>query len=346
MNDDNLLLDVKGLTVRFPTSDGVVQAVSDVSFSLARGETLGVVGESGSGKSVSNLAIMGLLNRQRTAIAGEVLFKGRDLLTLPPDQLRHVRGKEIAMVFQDPVSALNPVMTIGAQLTETLRQTGGVRRERERLQRAIELPRLVGVPEPDRRLRAYPHELSGGMAQRVVIALALVGEPRLLLADEPTSALDVTVQAQILQLLVDLQQRLSMSVLLVSHDLGVVAQTCKRVYVMYAGEIVEEAPVATLFAEPRHPYTVGLLSSIPSIEHSRPTERLPAIPGSPPDLGALPDGCRFHPRCPLAVPECRRAPIALRTIAPEHRVACLRHDEVSRGNVIFSPLAAGTMEHA
>jgi oligopeptide/dipeptide ABC transporter ATP-binding protein len=340
------LLELENLVTRFELHRRGFNVVDGVSLAVEAGETVGLVGESGSGKSLTLRSIVHALPPAAAVRDGRIVYDGRDFTRPTRRMLRELRGHELAMIFQDPVSALNPVMTIGAQLTETLRQTGGVRRERERLQRAIELLRLVGVPEPDRRLRAYPHELSGGMAQRVVIALALVGEPRLLLADEPTSALDVTVQAQILQLLVDLQQRLSMSVLLVSHDLGVVAQTCKRVYVMYAGEIVEEAPVATLFAEPRHPYTVGLLSSIPSIEHSRPTERLPAIPGSPPDLGALPDGCRFHPRCPLAVPECRRAPIALRTIGPEHRVACLRHDEVSRGNVIFSPLAAGTMEHA
>jgi peptide/nickel transport system ATP-binding protein len=335
------LLELEQLVTRFELHRHGFNVVDGVSLAVEAGETVGLVGESGSGKSLTLRSIVHALPPKAAVTAGRIVYDGRDFTRPSRGMLRELRGHEIAMIFQDPVSALNPVITIGAQLTETLRQTAGVRRERERLRRAIELLRLVGVPEPDRRMRAYPHELSGGMAQRVVIALALIGEPRLLLADEPTSALDVTVQAQILKLLLDLQQRLSMSVLLVSHDLGVVAQTCKRVFVMYAGEIVEEAPVATLFAEPRHPYTVGLLSSIPSIERARPSERLPAIPGSPPDLGALPRGCRFHPRCPLAVEECRLDPVTLRAIAPEHRAACLRHEEVSRDHVVFSPVAAG-----
>ena len=235
---------------------------------------------------------------------GSIVFEGRDFTRPSRRELQQARGREIAMIFQDPIAALNPVLTVGDQLKETLKQTKGVRQEKAREREAIELLRVVGVPEPDRRMRSYGHELSGGLAQRVVIALALVGEPRLLLADEPTSALDVTVQAQILSLLVDLQRRFETAILFVSHDLGVVAQTCRRVYVMYAGRIVEEAPIRELFASPRHPYTVGLMSSLPSLDPTAAVERLRTIPGSPPDLAALPAGCRFRARCPIPIDEC------------------------------------------
>ena len=306
-----------------------------MSLSIGERETVGLVGESGSGKSLTLRSIVHALPPKAAIVSGRILYETRDVTRLSRRRLRALRGRGIGMIFQDPVSALNPVLTVGDQLSETLKETKGVKRERERVRRATELLRLVGVPEPDRRLRSYPHELSGGMAQRVVIALALVGEPQLLLADEPTSALDVTVQAQILQLLVDLQGELGMSILLVSHDLGVVAQTCRRVYVMYAGRVVEEAPVLDLFAEPRHPYTVGLLASIPSIDTGEPAERLPAIPGAPPDLAAPPAGCRFHPRCPLVEEQCLSVDVALIGVGPGRQAACIRHEHVSHASVIY-----------
>jgi oligopeptide/dipeptide ABC transporter ATP-binding protein len=333
------LVELEQLVTRFELSHRAFNVVDGVSLSVGAGETVGLVGESGSGKSLTLRSIVHALPPKAVIASGRISYDGRDFTRPSRRLLRSVRGHEIGMIFQDPTSALNPVLTVGDQLTETLRQIAGVRRTRDRERRAVELLRLVGVPEPDRRLRSYPHELSGGMAQRIVIALALVGEPRLLLADEPTSALDVTVQAQILQLLVDLQRRFEMSVLLVSHDLGVVAQTCRRVYVMYAGEVVEDADVTQLFESPRHPYTVGLLASIPSIEEARPSERLPAIPGAPPDLAAVPSGCRFHPRCPIAVDECRAGAVPLQELGPHHGAACLRHELVTRERVIFAAAA-------
>jgi len=333
------LVELERLVTRFELSHRAFNVVDGVSLTVGAGETVGLVGESGSGKSLTLRSIVHALPPKAVIAGGRISYDGRDFTRPSRRLLRSLRGHEIAMIFQDPTSALNPVLTVGDQLMETLRQTAGVRRTRDRERRAVELLRLVGVPEPDRRLQSYPHELSGGMAQRVVIALALVGEPRLLLADEPTSALDVTVQAQILQLLVDLQQRFEMSVLLVSHDLGVVAQTCRRVYVMYAGEVVEEANVSELFESPRHPYTVGLLASIPSIAEARRSERLPAIPGAPPDLAAVPSGCRFHPRCPLAIDECRVGAVPLQELGKHRAAACLRHELVTRERVVFAAAA-------
>jgi peptide/nickel transport system ATP-binding protein len=329
------LLELDQLVTRFDFYRHGFNVVDGVSLSIGEGETVGLVGESGSGKSLTLRSIVHALPPKAAIVSGRISYDGRDVTRPSRRRLLALRGREIGMIFQEPVSALNPVLTLGDQLMETLKQTKGVKRERDRVRRATELLRLVGVPEPDRRLRSYPHELSGGMAQRVVIALALVGEPRLLLADEPTSALDVTVQAQILQLLVDLQGQFGMSILFVSHDLGVVAQTCRRVYVMYAGRVVEQAPVLDLFAEPRHPYTVGLLASIPSIDTGKPAQRLPAIPGAPPDLAAPPAGCRFHPRCPLAEEQCLRADVALIGVGPGRQAACIRHEYVSRASVIY-----------
>jgi oligopeptide/dipeptide ABC transporter ATP-binding protein len=329
------LLELEQLVTRFELQHHAFNVVDGLSLSIREGETVGLVGESGSGKSLTLRSVVHALPPKAAIVSGRILYADRDVTRPSRRQLRALRGRGIGMILQDPVSALNPVLTVGDQLTETLEQTKGVKRERDRIRRATELLRLVGVPEPDRRLRSYPHELSGGMAQRVVIALALVGEPRLLLADEPTSALDVTVQAQILQLLVDLQGQFGMSILLVSHDLGVVAQTCRRVYVMYAGRVVEQAPVLDLFAEPRHPYTVGLLASIPSIDAGEPAKRLPAIPGAPPDLAALPAGCRFHPRCPLAEEQCLRVDVQLIDVGPDRQAACIRHEHVSRASVIY-----------
>ena len=295
------LLDVRGLTVRFPTSDGIVQAVSDVSFALSRGETLGIVGESGSGKSVSNLAIMGLLNRARTVIGGEVEFKGRDLLTLPPDELRKVRGKEIAMVFQDPFACLHPMYRVGAQIAEAFTAHSDAGKDAA-WKRAVELLDHVGIPNAKSRARDYPHQFSGGMRQRAMIAMALVHNPDILICDEPTTALDVTVQAQILELIEDVKREFDIGVILVTHDLGVVAETATSVMVMYAGRVMEYGPAAEIFRKPQHPYAWGLLDSMPTIE--RRLDALVPIEGSPPSLLAPPTGCPFHPRCPYRFEPC------------------------------------------
>jgi len=329
MTDERLLLDVRDLTVRFPTSDGVVQAVSDVSFSLSRGETLGVVGESGSGKSVSNLAIMGLLNRQRTAIAGEVLFKGRDLLTLPSDQLRHIRGKEIAMVFQDPFACLHPMYRVGTQIQEAVLAHEDVGKDRA-WARAVELLEHVGIPNAKSRARDYPHQFSGGMRQRAMIAMALVHNPDILICDEPTTALDVTVQAQIIELIEEVKREFDIGVILVTHDLGVVAETANSVMVMYAGRIMEYGPADAVFDRPQHPYAWGLLDSMPSIEVR--LEALVPIDGSPPSLLAPPSGCPFHPRCRYRFEPCPTERPPLQAPAPDaHPDAChLPWDEKQR----------------
>jgi peptide/nickel transport system ATP-binding protein len=320
VTDDQLLLDVRGLTVRFPTSDGVVQAVSDVTFTLSRGETLGVVGESGSGKSVSNLAIMGLLNRQRTAIAGEVLFNGRDLLTLPPEQLRDIRGKDIAMVFQDPFACLHPMYRVGAQIAEAVTAHEDVGKDRA-WARAVELLQHVGIPNAKSRARDYPHQFSGGMRQRAMIAMALVHNPSILICDEPTTALDVTVQAQIIELIEAVKREFNIGVILVTHDLGVVAETANSVMVMYAGRIMEYGPGREIFDQPQHPYAWGLLDSMPSVE-----KRLAAlvpIEGSPPSLLAPPAGCPFHPRCRYRFEPCpvERPPLVA-PVPDAHPDAC------------------------
>jgi oligopeptide transport system ATP-binding protein len=297
------VLDVHDLRVTFRTDHGTVKAVDGVSFTLARGETLGLVGESGSGKSVTNLALMGLVPAPPGKVeATHVRVGGRDLAQLTARQIRRIRGNEVAMIFQDPMTSLNPLLTVGRQLTEVLEVHG---RARGRAARRLAAAGLadVGIPEPEQRLAQYPHELSGGMRQRVMIAMALLCEPKVLLADEPTTALDVTIQAQILELMQRLQQRHGTAILLVTHDLGVVAGMADRVHVMYAGRLVETAPTAALFAAPRHPYTVGLLGSVPRLAGD-PSARLLAIPGQPPDLAALPNGCAFRERCSFATERC------------------------------------------
>jgi peptide/nickel transport system ATP-binding protein len=314
------LLEVRGLTVRFPTSDGVVQAVSDVSFTLSRGETLGIVGESGSGKSVSNLAIMGLLNRARTVIAGEVDFKGRDLLTLSPNELRKIRGKEIAMVFQDPFACLHPMYRVGTQIAEAFTAHSDAGKDAA-WNRAVELLDHVGIPNAKSRARDYPHQFSGGMRQRAMIAMALVHNPDILICDEPTTALDVTVQAQILELIEDVKREFDIGVILVTHDLGVVAETANSVMVMYAGRIMEYGPAAEIFRQPQHPYAWGLLDSMPSIE--RRLDALVPIEGAPPSLLAPPAGCPFHPRCPYRFEPCPTERPPLRKPVPDaHLDAC------------------------
>ena len=309
------LLSVEHLRVAF---DGAQVAVDDVSFELAPGETLGIVGESGSGKSLTALAILGLAPG---TVSGHVRYGGRDLLALSESALNTVRGSEIAMIFQEPMTALNPVFTVGRQIAETLRVHRGLS-ERAARARCVELLQQVGIADPQARLDRYPHELSGGMRQRVMIAIALACGPKLLIADEPTTALDVTIQAQILALLRELQTRLGMALVLITHDLGVVAQTVDRVLVMYGGRIVEQGPVLAIFDAPAHPYTKLLLQSIPSLDQQR--ERLAVIPGAVPPLSEMPRGCRFHPRCPQAGDDCRAQAPAQRDLGGGHQAACFR----------------------
>jgi oligopeptide/dipeptide ABC transporter ATP-binding protein len=317
------LLEVRGLTTSFATRAGVVRAVTGVDLSIARGEVLGLVGESGCGKSVTSLSILGLIARPGRIEAGEVLFDGRDLRSLSERELRAIRGDRIAMVFQQPTSSLNPLMRAGDQIAEVLELHRNMKKAAAR-DRALELMRMVGIPDPEHRLRAYPHELSGGMAQRIMIAMALACEPELLIADEPTTALDVTIQAQILDLMRRLQRETGTAILLITHDLGVVAEMCDRVAVMYAGEIVEQTDVRTLIRQPAHPYTRGLIGSVPVPGDLR--QELAVIPGTVPNLIDLPAGCRFAPRCTarlvhnnLLAPEVHPE---LRSLAPGHEVRC------------------------
>ena len=317
------LLRVEDLRVHFDTPDGTVRAVDGISYELAPGRVLGIVGESGSGKSVSSLAIMGLVDGERARISGRVMFGGRDLLALGADGMRAVRGNEIAMIFQDPLSSLHPFHRVGDQLAEAVRAHRDVSRAQARA-RALDLLELVGIPDARRRLEGYPHELSGGMRQRVMIAMALANEPALLIADEPTTALDVTVQAQILDLVARLKDELGMAVVIITHDLGIVAETADDIAVMYAGRIVERAPVARIFGAPEHPYTWGLLASIPRLDAPRGEELVP-IPGAPPSLLGLPRGCSFAPRCPYAQPRHHEVDPLAEPVPgdPGHAVACL-----------------------
>jgi peptide/nickel transport system ATP-binding protein len=325
------LLQVEDLRVEFPTEDGLVHAVDGITYDLERGRTLGIVGESGSGKTVSALTVMGLTRRAGASISGRIMFEGRDLLTLSEQEMRQIRGNDIAMIFQDPLSSLHPLFTVGGQLVEAVRAHRDPGRAKARA-RAIELLGLVGIPDPARRVDEYPHEYSGGMRQRAMIAMALANDPKLLIADEPTTALDVTVQAQILALLERLQSELSMAVVIVTHDLGVVAEMASEIVVMYAGRIVEQAPARLLFSQPEHPYTWGLLRSIPTLSGPREQELEP-IPGSPPSLINRPSGCHFHPRCAYAEPEHARIDPRLQPLPgePAHRVACLLEPAVRRG---------------
>jgi peptide/nickel transport system ATP-binding protein len=324
------LLSVRDLTVHFETDDGVVRAVDGVSYDVMPGGALGIVGESGSGKSVSGLTVMGLTRSRRARISGQVLFQGRDLLQAADDDLRRIRGNEIAMIFQDPLSSLHPFYRIGAQLEEAVRAHHDVSKKAARA-RAIELLGLVDMPDPARRADAYPHELSGGMRQRAMIAMALANDPQLLIADEPTTALDVTVQAQILALIRRLQDELETAVVMITHDLGVIAETVDDVAVMYAGRIVERAGVETIFSSPEHPYTWGLLRAIPRLDVARDAELLP-IPGRPPSLINLPGGCSFHPRCPYVRDRHRHVDPALAPVPgdPSHQVACLLEPDTRR----------------
>jgi peptide/nickel transport system ATP-binding protein len=317
------LLEIRGLKTHFATDDGMVHAVDGVDLTLDRGETLGVVGESGCGKTVTALSALKLIQMPPGRIvAGEVLWQGRDLVPLGPREMRRIRSKEIGIVFQEPMTSLNPVYTVGAQIAETIRAHEPLSR-RGALDKAVEMLRLVHIPNPERRVRDYPHQFSGGMRQRVMIAMALSCNPQLLIADEPTTALDVTIQAQILELLAELKGRFGMAVMLITHAMGVVAETAQRVAVMYAGKVVEEAPVGELFSRPRHPYTQGLIRSIPRIDKAGRKTRLAAIAGVVPTLVGPAPGCRFAPRCPFAMPVCTAATPPLRQIGPNHKVACV-----------------------
>ncbi|NLY29039.1 MAG: ABC transporter ATP-binding protein [Firmicutes bacterium] len=335
----NCLLEVKDLKTYFNTDNGVAKAVDGVSFSVAHGQAVGIVGESGCGKSVTARSIMRLVDYPGKIVGGQVLFRGEDLLSKSEKEIRHVRGKEIAMIFQDPLSTLNPVLTVGDQIVEAIELHHGgslpadsplerlnpfVRRRMrdEAWQRALQMMEQVGIPAPEQRMNEYPHQFSGGMRQRVMIAIALSCSPALLIADEPTTALDVTVQAQILELMKELQRKLNMAVILITHDLGVVAEFCDRVIVMYAGKVVEAGPVDNILFDPQHPYTAGLLKSIPRIEdRHRPIQ---TIPGMVPELYNLPSGCRFRTRCPMADVRCAEEDPPLVDVSHDHQVSCLQ----------------------
>ncbi|PYN91888.1 MAG: ABC transporter ATP-binding protein [Candidatus Rokuibacteriota bacterium] len=318
------LLDVRGLKTYFFTDEGVIRAVDGIDLYIKPGETLGVVGESGCGKSVTALSIMRLIAQPPGRIVeGQILYNGRNLLDLPPAQMRKIRGKEIAMIFQEPMTSLNPVFTVGEQIAEAIRLHEGLGR-RDAMDKTVEMLRIVHIPNAERRVKEYPHQLSGGMRQRIMIAMALSCNPKLLIADEPTTALDVTIQAQILELLNELKSRFSMAVMLITHDMGVIAETAQRVVVMYAAQVVEEASVSELFKEPLHPYTQGLLRSIPRIDLAATQRRkLDTIPGTVPTLrGEVKPGCRFAPRCQFVKPQFYESTPPLKEVRPGHKVAC------------------------
>jgi oligopeptide/dipeptide ABC transporter ATP-binding protein len=331
------LLEVRDLRVDFPLPGGVLHAVDGASFELRAGEALGIVGESGSGKTMALRALVGLLPRAARLAGGEIVFEGVDLASASAETLRAIRGRSIAMIFQEPMTALNPVMRVGEQIAEGPLVRLGYSRRRAH-ERALELMRLVGIPDPEERAGAYAHELSGGMRQRVMIAIALSMDPKLILCDEPTTALDVTIQDQILKLLASLRAQLGVSVVFVSHDLAVIAQTCRRVAVMYAGQVVETGPVEQVFREPRHPYTLGLLRSVPDVDDRR--DVLSTIPGAPPDLADPPSGCRFHPRCAFVQDDCIEGEFPLRALDGERATACIHH-ELAAEDVRREPVIAG-----
>jgi oligopeptide/dipeptide ABC transporter ATP-binding protein len=323
------LLEVRNLHTEFRTGAGIVRAVDGLSYTVERGETIAIVGESGSGKSVGALSILRLIpNPPGRVTDGEVLFAGRDLMKLPEEAMRAVRGGDIGMVFQEPMTSLNPVLTIGRQITETIEQHRGADRAAAQ-ERAIELLGLVGIADPVRRLKQYPHQLSGGMRQRVMIAIALACEPKLIIADEPTTALDVTIQAQILELMQDLTRRLNVALIIITHNLGVVARYAQRVNVMYAGRIVETGPSGQIYHDPRHPYTIALLRSVPRLDRPR-RARLDPVEGQPPDLTRLDQGCSFRPRCRFAVEACEHARPPLEAAGQKnHLSACFRRHDLA-----------------
>ena len=322
------LLQVRNLKTFFHTARGIIRAVDGVSFEIGEGETLAIVGESGCGKSVTSLSILRLIQEPPGKIEeGEIIYRGRDLLKLSGREMRSVRGNDISMIFQEPMTSLNPLFTVGNQIMEAVRLHQGLGRK-EALRKSVEMLEMVGIPDPERRVRSYPHEMSGGMRQRVMIAMALACKPDLLIADEPTTALDVTIQAQILDLLRDLKERMGMSLMLITHDFGIVAEMADRVAVMYGGKIVEYGDVKEIFYDPKHPYTVGLLNSIPTVENRG--RRLSTIPGSVPDLAHLPRGCNFQDRCPLADEKCRDSDPASADVGGGHLARCWHSDDVKR----------------
>jgi len=341
MNATEPLLRVEDLRVEFSTEDGVVHAVDGITYEVRHGRTLGIVGESGSGKTVASLTTLGLTRTQGARVSGRILLEGRDLVALSDAEMRAIRGNDIAMVFQDPLSSLHPFFKVGAQLIEAVDTHQELSKQQARA-RAVELLGLVGIPDPKRRVDEYPHEFSGGMRQRAMIAMALANEPKLLIADEPTTALDVTVQAQILALLERLQRELGMAIVIITHDLGVVAEMADDIAVMYAGRIVETASTELVFNGPEHPYTWGLLRSIPTLGGTRDAALVP-IPGTPPSLIQRPSGCHFHPRCPYAQPSHARIDPQLRPVPdePSHHVACLLEVDVRRR--LWAQLQAGRM---
>ncbi len=317
------LLQVKDLVTSFKTDRGIIRAVDGISFDIRKGQTVGLVGESGCGKSVTSLSILRLIQSPPGFVErGSINFDGKNILDLDDAGMRSIRGNRISMIFQEPMTSLNPVFTIGDQIGEVFRIHQGMNKKEARA-KSIDMLRLVKIPAPESRVDEYPHQLSGGMRQRVMIAMALACNPELLIADEPTTALDVTIQAQILDLMADLQKTLNMAILLITHDLGVVAEVCDYVMVMYAGKIAEQAPVKDLFKDPKHPYTKGLLNSIPKLGHK--TEYLPTIEGQVPSLSKLPKGCRFQDRCPFVMDKCRVDEPVLVEVGPERKVACWLH---------------------
>jgi peptide/nickel transport system ATP-binding protein len=337
------LLEVKDLRTHFRTDDGIVKAVDGVSFTVEKGQTLGIVGESGCGKSVTNLTIMGLNPKRSAIISGEAIFKGEDLLTMPAKRLRDIRGNDIAMIFQDPMTSLNPVHSIGKQLLEAIMLHRDVTKKQARA-RALELLKAVGIPRAERRIDDYPHQFSGGMRQRVMIAMALINDPDLLIADEPTTALDVTTQAQILALMKRLQQEFDSAIIMITHDLGVVAETADDVIVMYAAQVVERGSIREVFTSPHHPYTWGLLGSLPRLDAD--VERLVQIPGQPPSLLHPPQGCRFHPRCAYVMSVCKQKVPELMGVSfdPDHEQACFLDEETKAREAarLYAPLAGAT----
>jgi len=333
---DTPILEVRDLRVEIPLTRGTVHAVRSASFTVEPGQALGLVGESGCGKSMTLRAILGLLPQPGHITGGEIRFEGDDLANADPKRLRDVRGARIGIIFQEPMTALNPVMRVGDQIAEGPRVHLGKSRSQAR-QTALELMRKVGIPDPTRRAKAYPHELSGGMRQRVMIAIALSCEPKLILCDEPTTALDVTIQDQILKLLSAMRRDLGVSVVFVTHDLAVVAETCERIAVMYAGQVVETGTVDEVFRAPRHPYTLGLLRSVPRFDVVR--QSLDSIPGQPPDLVAPPTGCPFHPRCGFARDDCLEGDFPLRRLGPGRATACI-HDDDCAQDVSANPVIA------
>lgn len=329
-NDNNVILDIKNLHTQFFTEAGVVRAVDGIDFTVKRGEVVGLVGESGCGKSVTSLSIMRLISQPGRVVDGQIIFDNQDLLELPESRMVDIRGNRVSMIFQQPQSSLNPVFRIGEQLSEVLQIHQDVGKDQGE-KRAVELLAMVGVPDPESRIKAYPHELSGGMAQRVMIAMALACVPELLIADEPTTALDVTIQAQILDLMRNLRTKMDTAIILITHDLGVVAEMCDRVNVMYAGRIVEQAPVIELFNAPKHPYTDALIGSTPILGHA--DKPLTTIPGSVPNLIDLPRGCKFSPRCAARVQYdlqiCLEEEPELKMISPGHTVRCWLYEDLA-----------------